>query len=52
MVKGAAVAGIATLRTRLQTRAAAQEFGGKLTVWGVVSFTEAGDDKLGEQMVE
>jgi multiple sugar transport system substrate-binding protein len=28
----------------------AQKFGDKLTVWGVVSFTEAGDDLLGEQM--
>ncbi len=29
---------------------AAQEFSGKLTVWGVVSFTEEGDNLLGEQM--
>lgn len=28
----------------------AQEFSGKLTVWGVVSFTEAGDDLLADQM--
>jgi multiple sugar transport system substrate-binding protein len=31
---------------------AAQEFTGKLTVWGVVSFTEEGDDLLGQQMVD
>jgi multiple sugar transport system substrate-binding protein len=31
---------------------AAQEFSGKLTVWGVVSFTEEGDNLLGEQMQE
>jgi len=33
-------------------RAAAQEFSGSLTVWGVVSFTEDGDNLLGEQMVQ
>lgn len=30
----------------------AQNFSGKLTAWGVVSFTEAGDELLGQQMVE
>jgi multiple sugar transport system substrate-binding protein len=30
----------------------AQGFSGSLTVWGVVSFTEAGDELLGQQMVE
>ncbi len=29
-----------------------QTFGGKLTVWGVVSFTKEGDELLGQQMVE
>ena len=34
----------------LSAAAARQDFSGKLTVWGVVSFTEAGDDLLGQQM--
>jgi multiple sugar transport system substrate-binding protein len=34
------------------THAVAQEFSGSLTVWGVVSFTEAGDELLGQQMRE
>jgi multiple sugar transport system substrate-binding protein len=34
----------------LRTAAARQELGGKLTVWGVVSFTEDGDNLLGQQM--
>lgn len=33
-------------------QAAAQDFSGDLTVWGVVSFTTEGDEKLAEQMNE
>lgn len=44
---GAALALGGGLSTATQ---AAQEFSGSLTVWGVVSFTEEGDDLLGQQM--
>jgi multiple sugar transport system substrate-binding protein len=49
----AAAGGAALLGTGLNLRpamGARQEFSGKLTVWGVVSFTEEGDDLLGQQM--
>ena len=53
VLKGAAGLGAAAaLGGRGPRSAGAQEFSGKLTAWGVVSFTEAGDDLLGQQMVE
>ena len=51
LIKGTAGAGAAlALGSAASPATHAQEFGDKLTVWGVVSFTEAGDDLLGEQM--
>jgi multiple sugar transport system substrate-binding protein len=44
LTAGAALGGRAIRSTR------AQSFSGSLTAWGVVSFTEAGDELLGEQM--
>ena len=53
VLKGAAGLGAAAaLGGRGLRSAGAQEFSGKLTAWGVVSFTEAGDELLGQQMVE
>jgi ABC-type glycerol-3-phosphate transport system substrate-binding protein len=53
VLKGAAGLGAAAaLGGRRLRSAGAQEFSGKLTVWGVVSFTEAGDELLGQQMVD
>ncbi len=53
VLKGAAgLSAAAALGGRGLRSTGAQEFSGKLTVWGVVSFTEAGDELLGQQMVE
>ncbi len=53
VLKGAAGLGAAAAMGGRGLRpAGAQEFSGKLTAWGVVSFTEAGDELLGQQMVE
>lgn len=49
---GAGLAAAAALAGRGGRKAGAQEFSGSLTVWGVVSFTEEGDDVLGQQMAD
>ncbi|MBA2519377.1 MAG: extracellular solute-binding protein [Chloroflexia bacterium] len=49
LVKGSAVASAAALGTRRAKPARAQSCD-RLTAWGVVSFTEEGDARLGEQM--
>lgn len=52
ILKGTAAAGGASLLAGSGGKPAfsRQELGGSLTVWGVVSFTEAGDELLGQQM--
>ncbi len=53
LLKTSVAAGGASLvgRGAIQPAAASrQDFGGSLTVWGVVSFTEEGDELLGQQM--
>lgn len=51
LVKGtAALSASALLGARAGRRAARAQGDGRLTVWGVVSFTEEGDALLGEQM--
>ncbi len=53
VLKGAAGLGAAAaIAGRGARKAGAQEFSGSLTVWGVVSFTEEGDDVLGQQMAD
>ncbi|MDP9362696.1 MAG: extracellular solute-binding protein [Chloroflexota bacterium] len=50
LLKGTAALGASAALGPLAARARAQ--GGRLTVWGVVSFTEEGDALLGQQMQE
>lgn len=53
LLKGTAGLGAAAALGASSRRATrAQGFSGKLTAWGVVSFTEEGDDLLGQQMKE
>jgi len=53
VLKGAAGLGAAAaLAGRGVRKTGAQEFSGRLTVWGVVSFTEEGDEVLGQQMAD